>query len=91
MKWFIIDCFISGINYEMIDLNGSCTILVNGYTFSKGGTAKYNFYLCSKNRRLRCKARLNFNKHWEVTSCLLEHNHEPPKLQKLKNGTYMKL
>lgn len=78
----------SDVTYKMIELNGRNVILFNKYTFSKIGSANFNYYGCSKKSMLMCKARISFDKDWNIKQVFDEHNHPPPNLFVTPSGKY---
>lgn len=86
------DIFFSGdAEYEFIKMNSKTMLLCKGYTYSKSGHQTQKYYRCSKRNSRSCMARINFDSEWQIKSADLNHNHPPPKIHKLENGTYIKI
>lgn len=72
----------------MIELNGRNVILYKKHTFSKIGSPNFNYYGCSKKALLMCKAKITFDKEWNIKQAVDEHNHPPPNLYATPSGRY---
>lgn len=86
--------YISERGYEVInlDFSGKSLVMFENYTYSYQGRKDVKLYLyCSKRLSTKCPARLKLDKEGYIVLAITDHNHEPPRLMKIKNGKYIKI
>lgn len=67
--------------------------MINGYTFYKRSNVRAggSRYCCSNTWSKNCKAYAHVDANNFITLASLDHNHEPSKYVKTKDGAYFKL